>query len=146
MLVPLLRYSVDCGCIHFLLHDYVIVFMLLQDVFMLLQIVLQKHSIVIIFNFFVYLTNVILSFPAYISMTLTVYVWSILTSICWIRPDNHIMSYKLSFSFFIFLFLTCSDMEGSSHCMIDCNNFGQRSFNAYEELCCSLKVMVAMVM
>ena len=32
---------------------------------------------------------------------------------------------------------TCSAVEGSSHCMTDCNSFGQRPFTTYEELCCS---------
>ena len=49
------------------------------------------------------------------------------------RPT--IMSCKLSFVFVGILFLTV--VEGSSHCMTDCNSFGQRSFTVYEGLCCS---------
>ena len=35
------------------------------------------------------------------------------------------------------IIFTCSGVEGFSHCMTDCNSFGQRPFTTYEELCCS---------
>ena len=57
------------------------------------------------------------------------------TDITGSRPT--IMSCKLSFVFLVMIFITCSAVEGSFHCMTDCNSFGQRSFTAYEGLCCS---------